>query len=352
MKKSTKITIIVSVALLVCIAFSLSIFASFAKHISKSSESFSEVNRHNSPSAEFQGAVETYAASDEYYEDGYFSEAYVEEDYMDLECENGFMDNAPEDTNNLGRMLIRTYTCSLETTDFQSVISSIDDQVKANGGYYESSNITGTGTNNDFRRAYMTIRVPADKLNDIIDELPTYATIISSSESCEDVTLSYADTEARIESLRIEQETLNTLLSEATDLDTIIILQNELTNVRYQIESYESQLRALGNLVEYATLNVTVSEVIEETPIVEIEEIREKTFNEKIKEAFNDAINDIKEDSMQNAINFAGFLPSLIVFLITVLVIGIVITIIVKIIVHSSKKKAAKKAQKEAEEKK
>lgn len=349
MKKSTKITIIVSVAIIICIAFSLSIIASFARHLSNSKDSYSQIERHSESPAMNAGAVETYAACDEYYPDEYIEPEY---EYMDLECDDGFMENAPEDTNNLGRMLIRTYTCSLETTNFQEVIANIDNQVKDNGGYYENSNITGTGTNNDFRRAYMTIRVPADKLNSIIDIIPEYATVISSSESCEDVTLSYADTEARIESLRIEQETLNNLLSEATDLETIIILQNELTTVRYQIESYESQLRTLGNLVEYATLNITVSEVIEETPIVEIEEIREKTFNEKMQEAFNDAINDIKEDSMQNAINFAGFLPSLLVFLITVLVIGIVITIIVKIIVHSSKKEAAKKAQKEAEEKK
>ena len=80
---------------------------------------------------------------------------------------------------------------------------------------------------------------------------------------------------------RVDQ--LLTLLSQAEDLDTIIVLQNRLTDVRYQIESAESRVRVLENQVQYATLTLTLNEVLEEK---EIEEPHVVTYGEKVSNQF------------------------------------------------------------------
>ncbi len=62
----------------------------------------------------------------------------------------------------------------------------------------------------------------------------------SQSESAEDVTLQYTDTESRIASLKNEQERLNALLEKADTLENIFKLEERLTEVRYELENYQS----------------------------------------------------------------------------------------------------------------
>ena len=190
------------------------------------------------------------------------------------------------------RMLIRNVSVSCETLNFAELTASIESQVVSLGGYIESKSFSGTGNAGDLRSAYYTIRVSSEALDQIVNTIGNTAVIIASNESTEDVTLSYTDMQARVESLRIEQETLNELLAQADSLDTIIVLQNELTNIRYQIESYESQLRVLENLSSYSTLSLSITEVLEET---EVEEPRVKTYSEKFHEAFQDGLDATKE---------------------------------------------------------
>lgn len=236
------------------------------------------------------------------------------------------------------RMLIRYVTVSCETLRFTELTSDLESQVASLGGYIESKNFSGTGNAGDLRTASYTIRVSSKDLDTLVNSIGNAAVITSSNESTEDVTLSYADTQARIESLRVEQETLNNLLAQATDLDIVLQLQNELTNVRYQIESYESQLRVLENLSSYSTLTLYVTEVLEET---EPEEPHVKTFSEKISESFHDGLEDAKESWQEFVIGLAGnVIPVSVTILLTV------IAFIVLLIVA---KKVRKKASKTAE---
>lgn len=59
------------------------------------------------------------------------------------------------------------------------------------------------------------------------------------SKTTEDVTLEYVDTESHLKALKTEEETLLALLEKAEKLSDVFEIQEELTNVRYQIESYE-----------------------------------------------------------------------------------------------------------------
>ena len=168
------------------------------------------------------------------------------------------------------RMLIRNVSVTCETLNFTELTSNIESQVASLGGYIESKNFSGTGNAGDLRSAYYTIRVTSEALDQLVNTIGNSAVIINSNESTEDVTLSYTDMQARVESLRIEQQTLNDLLAQADDLDIILQLQNELTTVRYQIESYESQMRVLENLSSFSTLTLSISEVLEETEVLDI----------------------------------------------------------------------------------
>lgn len=240
-----------------------------------------------------------------------------------------------------GRLLIRTVSMSTETKTIDKVKADVESQIRELGGYIENSSMSGTGKNRDLRTIYYTIRIPADKLDSLITTVGNSCTVLSSSENTSDVTLEYVDTKARVESLRVEYDQLIKLLADAKDLDNILILQNRLTEVRYQIESAESRIRVLENQVQYATLNLQISEVLEET---EIEEPHVITYGERVGEQFKD----MWEGTVEFFQNFLLGLIAAIPFLVFM---GIVAVIIIVIVFAVRKKKMKREAAALAEAK-
>ena len=298
MKKKAIIGIVAGAVVLNIVGFGL-----FGKAISSAKSASAPVRAHNDTIAAenyaevdaVMGATSSSKSAQSYksytadYDYGYTADAeYVNEAPQDP---GSGTNQAPSTENGVnldpekGRLLIRTVSMSAETKDIMSVKNDLEAQVKAAGGYIENSSMSGTGKNRDLRVVYYTIRVPAEKLDEIIAKVGNSCTVLSSSENTSDVTLEYVDTKSRVESLRVEYEQLLKLLEQATDLNNIIILQNRLTEVRYQIESAESRIRVLENQVEYATLNLSVTEVLEDTVI---EEPHIVTYGERVADQFKD----------------------------------------------------------------
>ena len=266
--------------------------------------------------------------------------------------ESGAVNAAPEPAGGVnidptkGRLLIRTVSITAETTNYAGVAANVESQVKACGGYIEYSSMSGTGNNRDLRTGVYTVRVPADRLDELIATVGSSCTVIASNEGTSDVTLEYVDTKARIESLRVEYDQLLQLLSQSEDLDTIIVLQSRITDVRYEIESAESRVRVLENQVQYATLTLTLREVLEEK---EVEEAHVVTYGERVMDQF--------EDMWENTVEFFQNLLLGIIACIPGLIFLAVIAVVVLIIVFTARKKrrarrAKALAAKEAAEKK
>ena len=272
-------------------------------------------------------------------EDAYEYEYNYDYEYQELSNDITNNNSLPS-----GAMLIRTMTITADTADFPTLESIVDNAVKTNGGYYESMNITGTGNERDYRSARYVIRVPSDKLDSLVSSLEGHVTVTNRSESTEDVTLDYVDMESRLESLRIELDDLMGMLEEAKDMETIVYLQGEISSVRYQIESYESQARYLENQVTYSTLYLNLNEVIEEKEKETIEEKRqnpkqEKTLKDEMSETWSETVANVKENAKEFLLWTISALPVIILFCI------IILTIIIILVVRKHKKNSKKAAK-------
>ena len=348
MKKGVVIGIVAGV-----IAVNFLAFGMLGAYLSKAKAASSQVREHNAKielvndsfNAMTDGNSSTYnkslsmssGASAADYDYGYDEAEYVADAPMDPGSGVSVSNDVNVDPAK-GRLLIRTVSMSAETLAIEKVKADVENQVRALGGYIENSSMSGTGKNNDLRTIYYTIRIPADQLDSLITTVGNSCIVLSSSENTSDVTLEYVDTKARVESLRVEYEQLMKLLGEAKDLDNIIILQNRLTEVRYQIESAESRIRVLENQVQYATLNLQIREVLEET---EIEEPHVITYGERVGEQFKD----MWEGTVEF---FQDFLLGLIAAIPFLVFMGIVALIVI-IIVFTTRRKRAKRAAAKAE---
>ncbi len=239
------------------------------------------------------------------------------------------------------RKLIKTVNLDLETKEFDHMVSLVEGKVSELGGYIESMQ-TYNGSRYSGREperySNLTIRVPKDHLDEFLNAVSEAGNVVNRSENVQDVTLEYVDMESRRDSLKTEQERLLVLLENAQSLEDIITLEERLSDVRYQLESMESQLRTYDNKVDFATVHMEIDEVKELTPVVE------KTVGQRIADGFVRSLKNVGE-------GFVDFFVVLVVcspYLITWALIITAIVWIVKLSVrHSRKKKAAK--QKESE---
>ena len=204
------------------------------------------------PKAEYDAAYEAPA-------EGYYGQSYAETAAAQAPGE------AQTDLTQ-GRKLIRTVRLSAETEDYTAFMDGLKARVDQCGGYLESVDASTSGSRPS---ASVTIRVPANRLNEMSDAIAQSTNILHRSESQEDVTLQYVDTESRVSALRTEQERLNELLAKAETLDDILSIEDRMAEVRYQLESAESRLRVLANQVDFATIYLDVRQVEVYTPVVE-----------------------------------------------------------------------------------
>ncbi|MBO4609768.1 MAG: DUF4349 domain-containing protein [Lachnospiraceae bacterium] len=243
------------------------------------------------------------------------------------------------------RKLITTATVDVETKEFDKLYNDIESYVKNAGGYLESINTyNGSRYHGQVveRHANLTVRIPAQSLDAFIEEIGNAGNITNRSQNVEDITLTYVDLEAHKKTLMDEQARLEEFLREAETIEDMIYIEDRLANIRYQLESMESQLRTYDNKVNYSTIYLNIDEVIEYTPVV----YEEPTTWERMKEGFSDSLEDIW-DGIQN---FAVWFVSNVIYLI---IFAVIIFAIVRWIIYmASDKRAAKKAAKLAKKQK
>lgn len=238
-----------------------------------------------------------------------------------------------------GQKLITTVDMTVESKEYDTLVNGILEKVKAAGGYVESSSVrTRSG---DLRSATFTLRIPADKLSMITEAVEEGANVLYYTEKSVDVSLTYADLEGRLSSLRAEQTALNAMLEKADTVDTAIQIQKRLSEVRGEIESIEGQLRVLDSKISYSTLNLSVEEVEKETVVQ-----KELTLWERIKEEFNANAEDTTESFEDMAVFLIGGIPSFFLLFVTLLLLAIppaLLVLIIWLAVRASEKKAKKK---------
>lgn len=244
-----------------------------------------------------------------------------------------------QEQNAISRKLIRTFDISIETKNFDDVVSNIQNKTKELNGYVERSSVdAGSYYNSNYNRySNMTIRIPSNKLDEFVNDIKENSNVTNISESTEDITLQYVDVESRKIALDTEQERLIQLLEKAETVEDIITIESRLSEVRYKLESYTSQLRTMDNQVDYSTIEISVSEVERE------EKVEPKTFFGEISERFSDNLYELMQGIRSAIIGIIGSLPFIVFY-------GIIIFAFVVFIRKLDKKRVNKKKNKENKE--
>ena len=235
-----------------------------------------------------------------------------------------------------GRKWIITIDMNVETENLDTMMADLEQKITTLGGYVEDQNIHN-GSNyaaRRYRNANLTVRIPDENVDQFTNEVSGLANVVSQNLRREDITLKYVATSSRVTALETEEARLLELLAKAETMEDLLEIEARLTDVRYELENYISQLRLYDNQVDYATIYLYIDEVQEYTPV------EEPTFLERIQTTFSNALEGLGDGIVNLTVFFVGNSPYLLTF-------GGIAAVIILLVKRTRKVKAAKKAKKE-----
>lgn len=269
----------------------------------------------------------------------YGYDSVVVEETADYDSTEQTQSESKADNNALNeRKLIKNVNMTVETKEFDAFLNTLETKVDELEGYIESletynGSVYSDYRDNNSRNASMTIRVPQNKLDGFLSEMSGICNVIRRSENVTDVTLTYVDLESHKKALVEEQERLLDLIAQAEYIDEIITIESRLSEVRYRIESMESQLRTFDNKINYSTIELYIEEVKELTPVVE------ETALQRIGNGFMKNVTDILHGLKELGIWLVISIPYFILLAIMVLIVIMLIKVMTKISQKNAKNK-------------
>lgn len=168
------------------------------------------------------------------------------------------------------RMIIRTADLKLVVTDAEQTQQAVIDMVNGMGGHVADASAWREG---EQMRSRMTVRVPADRLDDALAALRALAVRVNQDNvNNQDVTEEFTDLKAQLTNLEATERELRELLTEVREktqkAEDVLTVYRELTTIRGEIERLKGRMQYLSTMTTLATINIDLIPDILAKPVV------------------------------------------------------------------------------------
>jgi len=158
------------------------------------------------------------------------------------------------------RIVIKNASLSIVVDDPSLAMDAISRMAEAMNGFVVSANLYKTYTDSgaEVPRASITVRVPAEKLNDALAQIKAQSTqpVLSESITSEDVTSQYTDLQSRLTNLEAAEAQLQQIMDSATKTEDVLAVYNQLVSVREQIEVIKGQIKYYDESAALSAISV------------------------------------------------------------------------------------------------
>jgi hypothetical protein len=155
--------------------------------------------------------------------------------------------------------IVRTGTLALavDRGKLSKAFDAAEAAASANGGFVADSSTTTTDGSTSAR---LVLRVPVANFDAVVAAVAALGTAQQKDLKGEDVTGQLVDLGARIDSFRSEENALRTLVGQAKAVGEVLQVQDQLLQVRQQIEQLTAQQGSLDDQATYANIEVRLTE--------------------------------------------------------------------------------------------
>lgn len=161
------------------------------------------------------------------------------------------------------RIVIRNASLSIVVEDPTGAVTTITRMAEGMDGFVVSSNLYKTTTSSGLEvpNANITVRVPADKLEEALEQIKglvgdAKVDILNEEISGQDVTSEVTDLESRLRNLKAAEEQLLEIMENAAESEDVIAIFRELTSVRGEIEVIEGQIKYYRESARLSAISV------------------------------------------------------------------------------------------------
>ena len=165
-----------------------------------------------------------------------------------------------------GPPVIRQAQLSLTVASgsFDAKLSDVRTLVETHGGYIAGTDAQAQAVPDSeqsrMRMGTINFMVPAANFDATIDELSKIGTVQSEHITGTDVSAQYVDLNARLANAQAQRDAMLALLKQATTINDIIAVQNQIGQITAQIEQLKGQIKYLDDNTSYSSVSVTLTE--------------------------------------------------------------------------------------------
>ena len=161
----------------------------------------------------------------------------------------------------VGPDVVRTATIDLQVGKgtIANRMSTIAGIATTDGGYVDSSSMSGGSARSEPVTGQLVLRVPDTYFDGLLTHLATLGKVSSQQVSGQDVTGQVAEDAATISVLQEEVDLLQGKLSQTTDIESFLQIEGQLSPVQQQLQQLESQQTVLQGSVALATVTVDLT---------------------------------------------------------------------------------------------
>ena len=159
----------------------------------------------------------------------------------------------------LDRMVIRTAQLAVEVGDMEQALAQARSIASRGGGFVSASNTHVEKVNDQDRMvADLTLQVRSDAADGALSDLRALGRVTSETSGSQDVTDEYVDLNSNLRNLQASESAILKLMDRATQIQDVLSLQRELTNVRGQIERIQGRKTYLERRTDMATITLSL----------------------------------------------------------------------------------------------
>ena len=160
-------------------------------------------------------------------------------------------------------VVLRSAARSINSDAYDADIQWLEDLVSEYGAYFEERSETAApGDGVTGRIAHAIVRVPSDRLDDFLMELDQLGQTVLRSESAEDVTGRFMDTQSRLDALYRQKDKLDEMMEAAANVEELIAIDDKLTDVMSSIETLEGDILRWESRQSFSRVTLTLTELL------------------------------------------------------------------------------------------
>ena len=151
------------------------------------------------------------------------------------------------------RIIVYTVDMTLEVADVAASVDTVSALAQQMGGWVVSTSRA------EKHRGFIAVRVPADRLDEVVGRLRGIAAeVVSEVSSSRDVTDEYVDLTSRLGNLQAAEAALLRLFDRAQTVEEALEVRRTLTDVQGEIEVLKGRIAFLEQTSAFSLVNVTL----------------------------------------------------------------------------------------------